>query len=208
MAASPVGPVDQLFLHVQGMVGHLFGFHVHWWGWDGLGFDVGHCRDRLQLWDIRSRFRFGTRIRLRFWHVGLWCRVVHMGRFWFGHIWSGFHIGCWFWLRVGNSRDGLQDGIGCIRSRFGFRFHIGGWLCFVHRLGIPVVWLGLYIGHWFGFVRWPGLGFWPVHWRGGLPVVWLGLHIRRWFWISWFSVIGISFIVVLRFSIRRIIIPV
>ena len=164
VTAPPVGPVDQLFLHVLGMVRHLLGFHVHWRGWDGFRLDVGHRRDRLQLRDVGSRFRFRARIRSWFWHVGsrFWrrCRVVRFrfgiwswfagvngGRFWC--VRSGFHIG--FLLRVGDGRDGLKDG--CIRRRLWFGFHVGGWVRLVHRLGFPVIWLGLDIGQRSGFVR-------------------------------------------------------
>ena len=221
VTAPPVGLVDQLLLHVLGL-----GFRVHWWGWDGFRYDVGNCRDRFQLWDIWSRFRFGDRIRSGFWHVGsrfgAWCRRVvrfrfgiwswfvgvNGGRFWFGRIWYGFHIGCRFWLKVGDSRDGLEYGIGCIRRRFWFSYHVGAWFRLVHRLGFPVIWLGLCIGHRLGFVCWPGVRFWPVHWRDGLPVVWLGLDVGRWLGIGWSRVIGISFVVVPRFSIGRIEIPV
>ena len=152
VTAPPVGPVDQLFLHVLGMVRHLLGFHVHWRGWDGFRLDVGHRRDRLQLRDVGSRFRFRARIRswlrcrvVRFrFGIWSWFSGVNGGRFWY--IRSGFQVG--FGLRVGDGREGR-----CIRRRLWFGFHVGGWVRLVHRLGFPVIWLGLDIGQRSGFVR-------------------------------------------------------
>ena len=53
MTASPVGPLDQVFLHVLGVV---HGFHIYCRGRDGFGFDVRHCGDGLELGD---GIRFG-----------------------------------------------------------------------------------------------------------------------------------------------------
>ena len=190
MTASPVGSLDQAFLHIHGVV---HGFHIHGRGWDGFGFDVRHCGNGLEL---RDGIRFGL------WHEGgwfeLWCSMVRLR---FGMIWDWFGLWCRMvrlrfgmvgscsvgWLHVGFGRRVGDNWCGCIMRRFWF--HVGGWLRPVHRLWFQV-------GGWLRTVH----RLWPVHGRDGL---WL--HIMRWFWMGRLGMIWLGLVLV---SIWRIVIPV
>ena len=155
MTASPVGSLDQAFLHIHGVV---HGFHIHGRGWDGFGFDVRHCGNGLEL---------GNGIRFGLWHEGgwfeLWCSMVRLR---FGMIWDWFGLWCRMvrlrfgmvgscsvgWLHVGFGRRVGDNWCGCIMRRFWF--HVGGWLRPVHRLWFQV-------GGWLRTVH----RLWPVHGR-------------------------------------------